>query len=174
MIEAPFALWLVPAQDIRAALEARIGELAERCGGPRFPAHATLLSGRAPDAAVRGAMDRLAAEIAPFAAAVEGLGSTDDFFTFFFVRLAMHPAFGRAGSAIAGAHGPRVGPHVSLAYAEPPSRCDRAALRAELAPALPPSVRFDALEWAAPGSGGWRDVARWEVRASAALAAAAR
>lgn len=96
---------------------------------------------------------------------VVGIDWTDDWATFFFVRLTgADDLFSQAARFVEGAHSPEIGPHLSLLYSFGDQPIDREALRAEVAGSLPETIRFDALALVRPESGRWEDVASWKVR----------
>jgi hypothetical protein len=177
----PFALWLLPARACADWLDRSIGELAERHGAQPFVPHLTICSGHGPaDAPERWkAVEGLSRRWRPLALKVDGLDVGADYFTFLFLRLdPPHGVdlIGEAVGALPGCHGPAVGLHLSLLYADPipgapGTAVDRVALVRELTPQLaqqgsPALIRFDRLALVQPGPGGWRHGWPWRIDAT--------
>jgi len=117
-------------------------------------------------------MDVLCRGLGAVSLTVEGLGQSDDYFTFFYVKLAdddSQQVFHRAESAISGARSPKIGPHISLIYSDPANDIDRAELRRELRASLPKQIVFESMQLVMPATGEWRDVRSWWVRHSRRL-----
>jgi len=174
----PFALWLLPEPTSTDWLDHSIRELAERHAAHPFAPHLTLCSGHGSADGVdrRRAVESLARGWAPLELRVDGLAWGQDYFTFLVLRL--HPPrgvdlIGEALVALPDCHGPAVGLHLSLLYADPApevggAAIDRAALGRELAPQLAQpgcgcSIRFDRLALVQPGPGGWRHGWPWRI-----------
>ena len=174
----PFALWLLPASNWADRLENCIGELAQRHGTDPFVPHVTIASGTgSADAAnCESAVECLARKWCPLELKADGLDWGPGYFTFFFLRLEQPPGLDLIGEALAscpGCHGPAVGLHLSLLYADatPGSSSlaiDRAALEQEFLSQLDPkgseySLSFDRLALVQPGPGGWRYGRPWRI-----------
>jgi len=124
--------------------------------------------------ALHTAVDALCQELDPVSLTVEGLGQTNDYFTFLYVKLANddpQQVFNRATSVFSGGCAPKIGPHVSLMYSERLTNIDRCALQEELRSSLPPRLLFTSIQLVMPATSNWRDVASWEVHRSARLTA---
>lgn len=186
----PFALWLLPEKDCADRLAKTIAELAQRHGTRAFVPHITLCSGSSPaDGAGRQqAALALARRWSPLELQVEGLQAGADAFTFLFLRLQLlHPPgaalIREALEGLPDCHGPAVGLHLSLLYADPTpgapgASIDRRALAQALAPQLEPQaggasdggvIRCDRLALVQPAPGGWRDGWPWRVAAISPL-----
>jgi hypothetical protein len=176
----PYAVWLIPSGDLCGQLGATVGDLAVRFNAPPFGPHLTLCSGEwaAGLPALKTAMAGFCRGLAPVWLGVEGFGHTDDFFTFFFIRLSddnSQRLFERAASAISGARSAKVGPHISLLYSDRSpainraTAIDRAELVQEITPILPAQISFDSAQLVMPARGDWRDVSSWEVKCSIGL-----
>jgi hypothetical protein len=168
-----YAIWLVPRAGQGDALQRVIDSLAARFGTLRFVTHTTLCSGvwTGAEEGLIERVDQLLGEL-PVSLDAGVIDWTERWSTFFFLRLCGGDAlFQRAECVVEGAHGPELGPHVSLMYAgkagEGRQGClphvGRDALRAELVGCLPERVRFDSLALVRPGSVGWADVAGWDI-----------
>jgi len=174
----PFALWLLPAPVWADRLDNCIGGLAQRHGVQPFIPHLTICSGNgaADGSDRRQAVEGLARHWCPLALKGDGFDWGQDYFTFLFLRLHQPlgvDLIGEALVALPGCHGPAVGLHLSLLYADPPPGApgpaiDRAALGRELAPQLaqqgsPSLIGFDRLALVEPGPGGWRHGWPWRI-----------
>lgn len=150
-----YAFWLLPCAEDGEVLRTVIRSLAARCAAPEFSPHATLCSGvwKSGEAELVAAGSRLARPL-PVVMQADGVGWTERWSTFFFMRLSgANDLFERA--AVEGAHVPAVGPHVSLLYGLGESAVERSA--------LPPEIRFDSLALVRPGSDRWDDVKHWRI-----------
>lgn len=165
----PFSLWLRPTSAQRSDLLGIIECLRKRFGTPRFEPHSTLLSGYASVVAIREGLAyrvrQVCKGLGPVTLQADGLGQTDQRFTFFFLRMKGH-GFMTTCSGFAGIaprlQAPAVGPHISLIYGEVCPEIDRAAIREEILAALPIQVTFDAIQIVTPRDGCWNDVQGWE------------
>jgi len=176
----PYALWLIPSGELLGRLGATVADLAVRFNAHPFGPHLTLCSGEWPAGlpALKTAMAGFCRGLAPVSLGVEGFGHTDDFFTFFFIRLIDNNSqrlFEQATSAINGSRPAKVGPHISLLYSDHGAdidqavAIDRARLAKEISPGIPRKINFDCVQLVMPASGNWRDISRWEVRYSIML-----
>ena len=176
----PYAVWLIPSGDLCGQLGATVGDLAVRFNAPPFGPHLTLCSGEwaAGLPALKTAMAGFCRGLAPVWLGVEGFGHTDDFFTFFFIRLIDNNSqrlFEQATSAINSSRPAKVGPHISLLYSDRSpainraTAIDRAELVQEITPILPAQISFDSAQLVMPARGDWRDVSSWEVKYSIGL-----
>jgi hypothetical protein len=159
-----YSIWLMPCAVQRAALEEAVRRLAVRFGTPLFAPHATLCSGvwNGPEAELAAAVNRLSSEL-PVELAADGIGWTDCWSAFFFLRLrGGDDLFVRSAEQVAGSHPPAAGPHVSLLYNPGRAAMDREAMRGGLEGTLPERVRFDSLVLVRPATGRWEDVGSWE------------
>lgn len=169
-----YALWLIPADDDRQRLSDFVDELARRFNTPRFAPHATLCSGRwsADLRDLTKAMDDLSGQTSPVCCAVDGIGQTKGFFTFFYIKLiadAPDNVFNLAIAAVEGARLPAVGPHVSLIYSDAVAEIDRSVLRNELADRLPARIVFDSMQLVMPAHDDWQAMDGWKVKHTAQL-----
>jgi hypothetical protein len=177
----PFALWLLPAPACTDWLDHLIRDLAERHGADPFVPHLTICSGNGAGfrSDYRKAVQALARCWCPLALKVDGLEGGADYFTFLFLRLHQthgDDLIGEALGALPGCHGPAVGLHLSLLYADPipgapGTAVDRVALVRELTPQLaqqgsPALIRFDRLALVQPRPGGWRHGWPWRIDAT--------
>ncbi|HEX4953164.1 MAG TPA: 2'-5' RNA ligase family protein [Thermoanaerobaculia bacterium] len=167
------AIWLLPAEEDRLALQAEIDRLAARLGSPTFVPHVTVAvnAGR-PLAELDAALATLAQSHSPCALEVAGVGHGPSFFQCLFLTFVDPSPVTALRLEVARALGPPgrepATPHLSLAYAhlgEP----ERLALAQQIRP--PARLRFDSLVWVAPREGqiGWDDVAGWRVRGEVPL-----
>jgi hypothetical protein len=166
-----YSIWLVPCAEQREVLKQTIDSLAARFQTPPFAPHVTLCSGvwRKEEAELAGQVDRVAAEL-PVTMAADEIGWTDQWATFFFLRLSGAKGFfKRAGSLVEGSHPPPVGPHLSLLYGVDAPQIERPALRQELSGRLPETVCFDKLALVRPATRRWEDVESWEIVHSSRL-----
>ena len=166
-----YAIWLLPCLEQRDILRCVIRALAARYGILPFEPHATLCSGRwiGEDASLIAEVNRLKA-VLPVTLRAEQIDWTDDWSTYFFLRLKEEgEVFDQAVASVSGAHSPAVGPHLSLLYGMGGPLVDRPMLRREVAEKLPEEIRFDFLVLVTPDSGRWEDVDRWTVVSSSAL-----
>ena len=164
----PYALWLVPTDEHQRLLTEIVDSLAAKFGTPSFCPHATLCSGTWSSGLsdLKLATDALCRGLEDISLDVNGLGWTDDYFTFFYIKLSDNPhrVFNRASSSLDGAHASNVGPHISLMYSDRVVDIDRLTLSNEIRPALPLQVSFSSVQLVVPATGNWRDIERWEVR----------
>ena len=174
----PFALWLLPAPAWAGRLEDSIGKLAQRHSAHPFVPHLTICSsiGPAGGADRLTAVGSLAGGWGPLWLKLDGLAWGSDYFTFLFLRL-HHPhgvdLIAEAKGVLPGCHGPEVGLHLSLLYADPTpgapgSGMDRGALVHVLDSQLVLQggdgwISFDRLALVQPGPGGWRHGWPWTI-----------
>ncbi len=173
---APFALWLVPSDDLLDQLRAIVADFANRFNTPLFGPHATLctVEWSLGLQALQDAMEVLCQGVSPISLSVLGLGQTNEYFTFFYIKLAdddPQQVFRRAASGIRGARVPKIGPHISLIYSDRVGEIDRVKLARELSPVLPQRIMFDSVQLVTPQTGTWWDVASWQVTNSLRLTA---
>jgi len=173
----PFALWMLPAPACADRLDHSIAELAQRHGSLPFVPHLTICSGNgaADGSDRRKAVEGLSRHGCPLALEVGEFDWGQDYFTFLFLRLHEPRGvdlIGEAMEALPGCHGPAVGLHLSLMYADPTPGAsgpaiDRAALVRELAQQGSSSlIGFDRLALVEPGPGGWRHGWPWRIDAT--------
>lgn len=168
-----YAIWLVPIEEQRTQLRSQIRRLAERHESPAFDPHATLCAGTSQQSLPHlcGVVDRFCAEVCPLSLAVNGIGHTDDYFSFLFLRLIAdqaETAFQRAAAEFPDAQLPGVGPHLSLMYSDRYDEIDRQALIGAALPTKPRQIKFDRMQIITTRSGNC-DVQNWEVRHSTPL-----
>ncbi len=173
---SPYALWLVPSDDLLDQLRGTVADLATRFNAPLFAPHSTLCTVELSLGlqALQAAMEALCQGLSPISLSVQGLGQTDEYFTFFYIKLAdddPQQIFRRAALAIRGARLPRIGPHVSLIYSDRIGEIDRVQLVQQLSPILPQRIMFDSVQLVTPVTGTWLDVASWQVICSSRLTA---
>lgn len=162
----PYSIWLMPCAEQCETLRQTINSLAVRFEVPPFAPHVTLCSGHCytEKTDVLDALEGLAAKTVPVELAVEGVGWTDHWASFFFLRLSgANVLFKHAAALFEDAHPPSVGPHLSLLYGLNAAAVDRAALRQEMAGSLPSTIRFDRLALVRPATGRWEDVNSWKI-----------
>ena len=140
-----YALWLVPADALLDQLRGTVADLATRFNTPLFGPHLTLctVEWSLGLQALQAAMEVLCQGLSTLSLSVRGLGQTDEYFTFFYIKLAdddPQQVFSRAASAIRGARSPRIGPHVSLIYSDRIGAIDRVQLAQQLSPILPQRI----------------------------------
>lgn len=167
-----YSVWLMPQAEDEAMLAGIVAELAATFGTPRFQPHLTLVEDRPCDEADLARQLRVVADgIAPFAADIQGIGTSDLFFR------AFHAHFARTGpvlelkrraiATIAASPIESFMPHVSLAYGVEDSARRQEAARQVEARLAGSAIRFDRL--AVVRSAQAIPIEDWAVRAMVAL-----
>jgi 2'-5' RNA ligase len=166
-----YAIWLLPAPDDRAELQARIQLLSDRYGAVPFLPHLTLLAGAdKPLPAIQAAVEIACRDVAPLTLLSIGLQVTSAFFQTLFVEFAPHPGLSVLAERLRQELDPLslrpFHPHLSLLYHEMPLS-EKEALRAELKWEAQ-AIRFDEMGVVFPPQGehGWEDIAAWEIMAT--------
>ncbi|MBP0582185.1 2'-5' RNA ligase family protein [Labrys sp. LIt4] len=142
------SVWLMPVAEDARMLAAIVAELAQTFGTPRFQAHLTLVEDRhCEEEDLARQLVAVAAGIAPFAADVREIGTSDLFFRAFYAR------FERAGpvlelkrraiASIAASQIESFMPHISLAYGVEDGPRRQAAARQVEERLAGRAVRFD-------------------------------
>ena len=87
MAEGMFSVWLMPVAEDERLLAGIVAELAQSFGTPRFQPHLTLVEDRlCEEGDLVGQLVAVAAGIAPFAADIQAVGTSDLFFRAFYAR----------------------------------------------------------------------------------------
>lgn len=142
------SVWLMPAAEDELVLADIVAELAGRFGTPRFQPHLTLVEDRlCEEAELARQLTTVAAGIAPFAADIQAVGTSDLFFRTFYARFERSgPVLElkrRAIASIAASAIENFMPHVSLAYGVEDGPLKQAAAREVEAHLTGRAVRFD-------------------------------
>ncbi|WP_187829555.1 2'-5' RNA ligase family protein [Labrys sp. KNU-23] len=116
-----FSVWLMPMAEDERLLAGIVAELAQSFGTPRFQPHLTLVEDRlCEETELARQLTTVAAGIAPFAADIQAVGTSDLFFRAFYARFErVGPVVElkrRAITAIATSPIESFMPHISLAY----------------------------------------------------------
>ncbi len=172
-LQAPLALWLVPAAVDAAPFAKIIATLARRFDGPAFAPHVTVLSGfAASPPALLPVLQRVAAEVGPFSLTPAGCGHSPQRFQACYWRFdeaaPVHALRERLAPLLGVPAATAPHPHLSLLYQLLPA-VDREALCRDL-PALG-AIQLAGLELIAPAPGAvdWADVAGWRSLGSVPL-----
>jgi hypothetical protein len=174
---APFGVWLIPTDDDSRKVNGIIEHLARKYDRIPFPAHTTLWFGDFSTVGSRDKLARLISEICarhdPISAELDDIGYSDDYGTFFFVKLNAAGALGQlqADTATVFDHAKRpvVGLHLSLIYNDPTAQIDRVELAREVRQCLPLRISFDKIQIVTPHRWNWRDVENWKIVYTARL-----
>ena len=148
-MSAEFSIWLLPAADDAARLDARVAALAGRLGGAVFMPHVTIQGDLGPlPAGLAAALPALAAQAPVQHWTVRAVERSEHFFRSLYLRFDRHPAFEHWQAAVRALSGTEVGlspfPHLSMAYTPAHAALEGLAgtLAAEIVGA---TLRFDHL-----------------------------
>ncbi|MFT4130975.1 2'-5' RNA ligase family protein [Labrys sp. (in: a-proteobacteria)] len=148
MAENMYSAWLMPVAEDELMLAGIVAELAQTFGTPRFQPHLTLVEDRlCEEDDLARQLTTVAAGIAPFAADIQAVGTSDLFFRAFYARFErVGPVLElkrRAIASIAASAIESFMPHVSLAYGVEDGPLKQAAAREVEAHLTGRAVRFD-------------------------------
>ena len=122
-----YSLWLMPTGEVRQRLAATILDLSRQYAAPAFEPHVTLAGGIVgPAREVASKMAELAKRIPPFTIRLTKVDFLDEYFRCLFVRVAPTQPIMKANQAAREIFSlekqPAFMPHLSLLYADLPSR----------------------------------------------------
>lgn len=172
MAENMHSVWLMPVAEDELMLGAIVTELAETFGTPRFQPHLTLVEDRQCDEEeLAHQLEAVAAGIAPFAADIREIGTSDLFFRAFYARFEhagpLLELKRRAIASIAASAIESFMPHVSLAYGVQGGLHRQAAARQVEERLARRAIRFDRI--AVVRSAQSIPIEDWTVRATIPL-----
>lgn len=163
----PFAIWLVPATERAATLQALIDKVCQACRVQTFPPHITVFAGVYTQRDhIEQAMDRCIAGLGPLALDPSGYEYTDSFFKTIFVAFREDERVVKLSECLAAGlnrtqhYSLRL--HLSLVY-KVMSEAEKQDVIAGLDP-VPGPILFDAVQLVHPGStNSWADIDKWEI-----------
>ena len=166
--ERRFALWLVPAEPVRAELAAIIRRFAKQYDAPIFDPHVTVYGGCFTGAdAMCELLDAVVTNVPPVTLTVTKLDWTAEFFKTLFIAFEHNDELAnlseqmRRGLSRPAPYG--LQPHLSLLYKQMPTDQKRRII-ADLGP-LPSRIACDETRIVSPANptAAWRDVSGWRT-----------
>lgn len=119
-----YSLWIMPDGKIRDRLAGIISRLSVKYDGPFFEPHITVAgSVRESEEKVVNKVKELASSVKPFSVKLGSVGTEDNYFRSFFVRVQENREImdlNRTAGKILGVNGKEYKPHLSLFYGDVP------------------------------------------------------